>query len=212
MSSQAKQKVRDGRKRGISILLLLSLCAVFFPFSFHSASLQNLLPGASGIPSTPEKDRTAAFPCQDRPCGCRSAEQCWKKCCCFSNAQKLAWARKNQVDVPEFVVAAAAAERAPMLNASQPHNARSYASCCRKSKEVDTSAGESSRNRRVIALNVWQCNGLSVLFATLSLAMLPSAASPEQLATPSRELIETPCSLLPEQVGAPPEPPPRLFA
>jgi hypothetical protein len=28
------------------------------------------------------KDRSTPFPCMNRPCGCVSAEQCRKKCCC----------------------------------------------------------------------------------------------------------------------------------
>lgn len=59
------------------------------------------------------KDTSAPFPCQHRACGCRSAQQCWKKCCCFTNTQKVAWARKNQVQLPAFVVEAARAEGAP---------------------------------------------------------------------------------------------------
>lgn len=57
-----------------------------------------------------EKDRSQPFPCQDRPCGCRSASQCWQKCCCFTNAQKVAWAKTNQVTLPAAVIAAAEKE------------------------------------------------------------------------------------------------------
>lgn len=64
-------------------------------------------------PETVGKDTSAPFPCQHRACGCRSAQQCWKKCCCFTNTQKVAWARKNQVQLPAFVVAAARAEGIP---------------------------------------------------------------------------------------------------
>ncbi|MEZ6132276.1 MAG: hypothetical protein R3C59_26745 [Planctomycetaceae bacterium] len=62
--------------------------------------------------SSPEKDRSEPYPCMDRPCGCASAEQCWKKCCCFTNQQKVAWAERNGVKVPEYVVAAAIREAA----------------------------------------------------------------------------------------------------
>lgn len=53
------------------------------------------------------KDTSQPFPCQNRTCGCCSADQCWKKCCCFTNQQKVAWARKNRVELPRFVVDAA---------------------------------------------------------------------------------------------------------
>lgn len=41
-----------------------------------------------------QKDLTQPFPCQDRPCGCRSADQCRKKCCCFTPLQKMAWGKR----------------------------------------------------------------------------------------------------------------------
>lgn len=62
--------------------------------------------------SSPQKDRSEPYPCMDRPCGCVSAAQCWKQCCCFTNQQKVAWAEENRVTVPESVVAAAAQENA----------------------------------------------------------------------------------------------------
>lgn len=80
------------------VTVLISFCAVCLP-----------------IPVFPHRDRPAKdlsqpFPCQNRSCGCSSADQCWKKCCCFTNAQKVAWAKKNSVAVPQFVLIAARAE------------------------------------------------------------------------------------------------------
>lgn len=62
------------------------------------------------------KDASEAFPCQNRPCGCRSADQCWKKCCCFTNSEKVAWAKANNVTVPDFVLVAAKEEAAQAGN------------------------------------------------------------------------------------------------
>ncbi|TWT40177.1 hypothetical protein KOR42_49590 [Thalassoglobus neptunius] len=56
------------------------------------------------------KDRSTPFPCQDRPCGCLSAEACWESCCCFSNAEKVSWGIKNKIEIPEFVKIAAVNE------------------------------------------------------------------------------------------------------
>jgi hypothetical protein len=47
---------------------------------------------------------------QDKPCGCRTASQCWKKCCCFTNTQKISWAESRGVSVPEYVRKAALEE------------------------------------------------------------------------------------------------------
>jgi hypothetical protein len=83
----------------LSLSVLLGICAMLFP-----------LPIAPLPQNSPEKDSSEPFPCQNRPCGCRSAEQCWKKCCCFDNNQKIAWAKANNVKVPSYVLAAAKKE------------------------------------------------------------------------------------------------------
>ena len=44
----------------------------------------------------------APFPCQDHACGCHTAEQCWKSCCCFTPAQRWAWAKQQQVEPPDY--------------------------------------------------------------------------------------------------------------
>lgn len=93
---------KSGRRfaRGFFSLLVLSiLCALLLPISVPLVN-----PADSG------KDTAVPFPCQSRPCGCRSADQCWKKCCCFTNSQKLAWAKENKVRVPDFVAVAARKE------------------------------------------------------------------------------------------------------
>jgi len=53
-----------------------------------------------------------------RHCGCRSAEQCWRGCCCFTNQQKVAWAKAEGVAPPEYVVAAAQQETAQVAKVS----------------------------------------------------------------------------------------------
>ena len=88
----------------LSLSVLLGICAMLFP-----------LPIAPLPRTSPEKDSAEPFPCQNRPCGCRSAEQCWKKCCCFNNTQKIAWAKAHKVKVPDFVLAAEKKERLSSL-------------------------------------------------------------------------------------------------
>lgn len=75
------------------------------------ALLACVLPVPYGRPSHLDKDASSPFPCQNRPCGCRSAEQCWKKCCCFTHAQKLAWAEQHGIVAPQLVREAAAQEQ-----------------------------------------------------------------------------------------------------
>lgn len=70
-------------------------------------SLANYLLLLVGIPMpTPvAKDSSRPFPCQHHRCGCASADQCWRHCCCFTREQKLAWARENEVSPPEEFLA-----------------------------------------------------------------------------------------------------------
>ncbi len=73
---------------------------------------------ASGVPlpvgSTDGNDvglpkSTEVFPCAESACGCATADQCWKSCCCHSFAERIAWARKYGVRPPDFAIAQARA-------------------------------------------------------------------------------------------------------
>ncbi|MGC3970299.1 MAG: hypothetical protein QM775_24100 [Pirellulales bacterium] len=64
-----------------------------------------------------------AYPCRDHRCGCVSAEQCWKSCCCFSHDEKMAWAERHGVTPPAYVIALA--EVRPVSNRSPVRK-----SCC----------------------------------------------------------------------------------
>lgn len=47
------------------------------------------------------------YPCAGHACGCQSAEQCWRSCCCFSLAERMGWAERHGVRPPEFAIAEA---------------------------------------------------------------------------------------------------------
>jgi hypothetical protein len=65
---------------------------------------------AGGIP-LPSGDSAqksgGAYPCAGSACGCRSAEQCWRSCCCHTLAERFAWAREHNVRPPEYAIAKA---------------------------------------------------------------------------------------------------------
>jgi hypothetical protein len=61
------------------------------------------------------------FPCEHCPCGCTTAAQCWRDCCCYTNQEKVAWAKENGVTVPEHVLAAAEREQAVVVKPKCPH-------------------------------------------------------------------------------------------
>ncbi|MEP3479042.1 MAG: hypothetical protein ABJZ55_07340 [Fuerstiella sp.] len=86
-------------------LLLVCCCASFVPLPYSAA---------------PAKDSSVPYPCMNRPCGCDSAEQCWRSCCCFTNQQKVTWAKKNSVVLPSYVVDAAKKESLASSSTRKP--------------------------------------------------------------------------------------------
>lgn len=78
---------------------------------------------SSGVPiptaSHLRKPTDRPFPCMERPCGCETYEQCWAgDCCCFSMAEKLAWAKANDITPPASARVRPAAT--PPLPAAEP--------------------------------------------------------------------------------------------
>ncbi|QDU91569.1 hypothetical protein Pla175_49980 [Pirellulimonas nuda] len=66
---------------------------------------------ATGMPLParvgPPRSGAERFPCENCPCGCATAEHCWRDCCCLTPPQRLAWARRVGVRPPGFALAAA---------------------------------------------------------------------------------------------------------
>lgn len=59
---------------------------------------------AFGVLVVPGGRRSAElYPCSGGNCGCVSAEQCWRHCCCMSLEQRIAWAKSHRVPVPDYV-------------------------------------------------------------------------------------------------------------
>lgn len=77
-----------GRKV-ITFLVLVCFCAASLPLPL--ATIDAL-----------DKDFSQPFPCQNSPCGCKTAEQCWTNCCCSGPAERFAWAEKHGVKPPSY--------------------------------------------------------------------------------------------------------------
>ena len=135
-------------RRLVGLAVLISICASFFPLPVETTS-------------SPEKDRSEPFPCQNRPCGCASAEQCWKQCCCFTNVEKVAWAKKNGVKLPEYVVRAAEAESADKVADTGEKPVKKCACCSTERSETTTEiCGESfaeTNNSSALACSTSDC-------------------------------------------------------
>jgi hypothetical protein len=62
------------------------------------------------LPAIRHKDTSRPFPCMSHSCGCMNIDEFWHSCCCYTNAEKLAWAEANGVYAPDFVREAAMRE------------------------------------------------------------------------------------------------------
>ena len=78
-------------RKAVACLLLLSFCVAVLPIPVPTFRV-------------PESNSSERYPCKGGTCGCNSAEQCWTNCCCNTPAQRMAWAKKNQVTPPTYAV------------------------------------------------------------------------------------------------------------
>lgn len=163
------------------------------------------------------KDLSTPFPCQHRACGCRSADQCWKKCCCFTNTQKVAWANQHAVALPDSVLIAAKAE---VLIAAKAECAVSTPakSCCASKTVTATTMNQdeghlepSTRVEFVVTALVNQCQGQYWFWNALPWAVeCPADAVIAGATTDPGESLESPDAWLTQLSYRPPVPPPRI--
>jgi hypothetical protein len=186
--------------------------------------------GSIGFPVVrrPLKDRSQPFPCQDSVCGCQSAEDCWRHCCCRTNREKLAWAAEHRVTPPRYVVKAALAEKEPAAKETTccSHNCQEVATCESAGSKIEGS-GIKAKNRcheaessddhdgvevvLVLSDLARKCRGLSPLWSVLNCAVVSTppvrwsfdwTIVGTVVEAPIRQqLVELP----------PPVPPPKLF-
>jgi hypothetical protein len=53
--------------------------------------------------SVESKDLSEVYPCAHSACGCKSAEQCWRSCCCHTIEQRLEFAAKHNIKLPDDI-------------------------------------------------------------------------------------------------------------
>jgi hypothetical protein len=84
------------------------------------------------LPASPSarKDLSQPFPCQDNPCGCQNAEQCWSGCCCLSPEERWAWAEAHHVQPPEYAEKPGAAGWRTARLHDHDSQCESHAGCC----------------------------------------------------------------------------------
>jgi hypothetical protein len=142
------------------------------------------------------------FPCSDCACGCASAEQCWRSCCCHSLAERMAWARVHGVRPPEFAIAEARRARIDLAWLVEPTDAGSKSLCCARQLMADAPAcchakkaccshdhdqqPSDSKSNRVIGWKALNCQGHSANW----LAAVPTLVSSDCLQSDDLPLVE----------------------
>lgn len=118
------------------------------------------------VPVTTRMDKARGgpvYPCQNRPCGCLSYEQCWAgDCCCFTLEQKIGWARDQGENVPETALAKLADREGSCTQEPCEHCVREK-SCCERSqtREPENNKTLFSGWKVVIGSFVSGCHGES---------------------------------------------------
>ncbi|HTU17455.1 MAG TPA: hypothetical protein VMG10_05275 [Gemmataceae bacterium] len=151
------------------------------------------------LPAAVHKNTSQPFPCQDHPCGCQTAEQCWTSCCCFTPEERWVWARTHNVQPPAYAEKPAAKPVEKPAEQSAAHGwntvklrdrdcgvtAPPTKSCCRKQggraaccQTASKPAARQSASPRgggfrwVSVVKAWRCQGFQTLWVGIG-AVLP---------------------------------------
>jgi len=217
------------------ILLGYSVVAVGLP-------LPGVMPVASPSAVFAErmmgKDRSVPFPCMDKPCGCVTASQCFRDCCCHTPAETLAWARSHDVS-PDILLA---------LRRRVAAGERQARACCAKASTAEledltevcfeyeylaavddpdsvspapTAAVEPERQqgraaqspvsqRTVVLKALLACGGLVSQWLAVGVCLLPADAAPVACGQPPVEQVRSGDWFCCGQRAEPVTPPPRV--
>lgn len=203
MSSRLSRKLMDHSERRLTALFLLTIVATLqVPISSSSFEPKN------------RKDNPTPFPCQYRPCGCRTAEQCRKKCCCFSAGQKLARAKRYGVKATDVV---------EVTTTLGPRLATPRKTCCSANRVASSNTGNpllsaktSSAARQkttkiVLGIIAQECHGHAQTLLGQLVFLIPPEISLESFFESTGERFILSGLRFVESTAEPPVPPPRLF-
>lgn len=79
------------------------------------------------------RDDDQPFPCQGSVCGCRTAEQCWRSCCCHSADQRWVWAQEHDVQPPSYAEQPTSGWRSTRKRDQVPEQTKT---CCTSSEST----------------------------------------------------------------------------
>ncbi len=149
--------------------------------SLSAALLAAYITTAAGVPLPSGAKPQAsgeAYPCANCACGCASAEQCWRSCCCHTLAERFAWAHEHKVRPPEYAIAQARVAGVDVAwlgipnnvtccahksNDERPACCQAHAACCahKNAQQQKKNGGD-----RIVAWRALACHGHSLHWLT----------------------------------------------
>jgi len=155
------------------------------------------------LPAAASRGEGEAFPCQGHRCGCQSAEQCWRQCCCFSAEEHLVWARLRGVTPPECVAP-------PNPSGWRTQRLRDQAAtttdaCCKRDASDEPAPG----GRTCPIVSPLRCQGLTAIWAAATAGFAPPAISDWQPNWPLVGPVATAEFISRQLCSLPSTPPPR---
>jgi hypothetical protein len=129
------------------------------------------------LPAASAKDVSRPFPCQHRACGCLSAGDCWTSCCCFTAAQRVAWAQEHDAEVPQTLVEQAEQEAAAHECGEGECSDVRAKPCCTKHSQppVKPKAASSKQTGWLVVIQARRCQGAAGDEGDVSPTLSPAA-------------------------------------
>jgi hypothetical protein len=150
----------------------------------------------------------------NRPCGCRSAEDCWKSCCCTTKAERIAFVVEHGLEMPAALQEAdeepaalrsccsAKKRTAACQSCSHESSAPACAACQRPKKPV--------RKGVVLLSAALKCKGLASMLVQFGGAVSPVEAPDPKLVPFAQGFVTLFDDLRTGVALSPPSPPPRI--
>lgn len=185
-----------------------------------------LLMSTEMVNSVAAKDRSVPFPCMDKPCGCRNAEQCFKSCCCSSKAERIVWAKEHQV-ADEYLAIAIESKEQPVATKSCCAS-KAATSCCKPAEKTASCCEKASPQKHCCeqqpnptrskqrptpgfsVLAAMKCKGLQIGALGVPLSLPVSLELPLLFEAPLLGVVTQDTPRFSSPVYTPDAPPPRI--
>lgn len=191
-------------RRLISGLLLLWLGLLQFPLPLSVRATETALEG---------KDQSAPYPCMNRPCGCKSAEQCWTSCCCTTKAERIAFVLEHGLEMPAALRGAEAVPATPKsCCAGKTAVACDREATCGPADHCENCKRQPARRRTSVVMldSVLKCKGLSFQLSQFGSVIVPCVVPQVTLAVVDLGRILLRDDAFSSVALAPPAPPPKI--